>query len=90
MPDAFALHMIERDEPYAITGVLIFNGLPPGQLQADQTALITRDDTEESFVGQVAKNSATRLCLVLHDGRELSMPLEAVIRAAAVVGSHPF
>ncbi len=90
MPDAFALHMVERDEPYAITGVLIFNALPPGQIGQNQIALITRDDTADSIVGQVAKNSASRLCLLTQDGREISMPLEAVVRAATVVGSHPF
>ena len=88
-PDAFALHTLERDEPYAPKGVDIFNGLPPGQLRVDQFALITCD-VDESVAGRIRSNCSENLNLETSDGREVTTPLETVVRAAVRIGTECF
>jgi hypothetical protein len=88
-PDAFALRTTSlADYPRGVT--LVFRGAPPGQLPDRQPALITRSDADgESLFCYVEHEGDLSLRLISTAGEAGPLvPLEAIVRAARVIGTH--
>jgi len=87
-PDAFALMATCPIEPYPAGAALVFRGLPPGQLESGQMALICGAEVVEGMVCQVIERQQQNLKIKSTENAEIDVPLETVLRAAVVLAAH--
>jgi len=88
-PDAFALMATCPIQPYPVGAALVFRGLPPGQLESGQMALICgAEGIVEGRVCQVVSREDQTLKIKSTLDAEMDIALETVLRAAVVLAAH--
>jgi hypothetical protein len=92
VPDAFALELTADTLPHCAGTCLAFQVLPPGELCDGELALITRGPPEAESalyrVGRVEPLSLRLRPAMVGIDQSLLVPLEQILRAARVIGSH--
>ena len=93
-PDAFALELAASVPPYAAGTLLVLEALPPGQIQAGELTLICwgggRAESMLCFPTFDPQQMLNLRDAVSGSQRSAHVHLCDVLRAARVIGAHPF